>query len=233
MRIRLGFRALKRQQDPAPDRECIVYRFEARSVDAPFIVTEIAVSRAGREDEPIVSKLPAAGEADAIAQSVDAGHLIKDHPDVAGSREDAADRPGNIGRRERRGCNLIEQRLKDMVVAAIDNGHVDGAAGEPLGRGKPAESAADDDDTRSLVRRTLHDESQCAVQPPSTGSAVPVMDAPPGPQRKTARAPSSATSAKRLLGWAASRTSRMTSSRLMPRALAVSSIWFSTSGVQT
>ena len=54
---------------------------------------------------------------------------------------------------------------------------------------------------------------QWAVQPPSTGSAVPVIEAAPGEHRNTASAPSSSTVAKRLLGWFLSSTSRTTWSR--------------------
>jgi hypothetical protein len=42
---------------------------------------------------------------------------------------------------------LIEQRLKEMVVASIDERDADRRAGKPLNRFQPAESTADDDDT--------------------------------------------------------------------------------------
>src|SRR5205823_11256893 len=60
---------------------------------------------------------------------------------------------------------------------------------------------------RAGLRLLFH----CAVHPPSTLIAVPVIDAAAGELRNTARSPSSSTVAKRLLGWAASRTSLMTS----------------------
>ena len=49
-----------------------------------------------------------------------------------------------------------------------------------------------------------------AVDPPSTGSAAPVIDRPASLQRSTASAPISSGSTKRLLGCAARITSRMT-----------------------
>src|SRR5215472_8730290 len=57
---------------------------------------------------------------------------------------------------------------------------------------------------------------QWAVQPPSMGRAVPVIEAAPTLQRKTASIPSSSTIAKRLEGCWARRTSRITRSRGMP-----------------
>ena len=74
---------------------------------------------------------------------------------------------------------------------------------------------------------------QCAVQPPSTGSAVPVIEAALSLHRKTASAPISSTVAKRLVGWFFRKTSRMTASRAMLCDFAWSSICFSTSGVHT
>jgi hypothetical protein len=53
-----------------------------------------------------------------------------------------------------------------------------------------------------------------------TGSAAPVIEAPPGPHRNAVSAPISSTVAKRLLGCCASSTSRITWSRLMPCAFA-------------
>src|SRR5882724_7770617 len=47
---------------------------------------------------------------------------------------------------------------------------------------------------------------QCAVQPPSTGSAMPVIDAAASLARNTVSAPNSSTVAKRLLGCCASST---------------------------
>ena len=73
--------------------------------------------------------------------------------------------------------------------------------------------------------------AQCAVQPPSTGIAVPVIEAAASEARNTAKAPSSSTVAKRLFGCCASSTSRITCSRGMPCDLAWPSICASTSGV--
>src|SRR5262249_46753674 len=95
-------------------------------------------------------------------------------------------------------------------------------------------------------RRTVHDLDhlghgslpafalavvQCAVQPPSTGNATPVIEAAASLARNTVSAPISSTVAKRLLGCWARSTSRMTCSRGMPCALAWPSTWASTSGV--
>ena len=72
---------------------------------------------------------------------------------------------------------------------------------------------------------------QCAVQPPSTGSAAPVIEAAASLARNTASAPISSTWRTACSAAARSSTSRITCSRGMPCALAWSSICSSTSGV--
>src|SRR5262245_16781363 len=57
--------------------------------------------------------------------------------------------------------------------------------------------------------------NQCAVQPPSMGSAVPVIEPALSLHRKTASAPISSTVAKRRVGWFFRKTSRITASRGM------------------
>src|SRR5205085_1800922 len=60
--------------------------------------------------------------------------------------ENGADRLGDIAGREDGRGHLIEERLKEVVVAAVEDG--DGHAGprELPGRVKPAEAASDDHD---------------------------------------------------------------------------------------
>src|SRR5215212_4752603 len=85
-----------------------------------------------------------------------------------------------------------------------------------------------------LLRRVPRSAlTQCAVQPPSTGSAVPVIEAAASLARNVASAPISSTVAKRLLGCWARRTSRITCSRGIPWDFAWLSICASTRGVQT
>ena len=44
-----------------------------------------------------------------------------------------------------RGRHLIEQRLEQMIIVAVDQRDIDGGAGKRLGGRKPAEAGADDD----------------------------------------------------------------------------------------
>ena len=62
---------------------------------------------------------------------------------------------GAVARRQRARRHLVEQRLEQVVVRAVDQRHVDVGAPQPLRGGKPAEAAADDHDPRSPASPAL------------------------------------------------------------------------------
>jgi hypothetical protein len=51
--------------------------------------------------------------------------------------------------------NLVEQRLKDVVVAAVDDGDVDGEMSQAFGGVQAAESTPDDDHTGAMCCRRI------------------------------------------------------------------------------
>ncbi len=68
------------------------------------------------------------------------------HPegDVRGVLEDAADRVGDVLRVEARGGYLVEERLEEMVVVAIDERHLHRLPSEPAGGLESPEACPDD-----------------------------------------------------------------------------------------
>ena len=85
----------------------------------------------------------------ALARDVDVRDLGQDHPRILLAAQDSPDRPGNIGRRQRGGCDLIKQRLETMMVLFVDEDHLGvGSCQRPRGF-EPAEAAADDDHARA------------------------------------------------------------------------------------
>ena len=71
------------------------------------------------------------------------------HGDVAPAVQRRANRIRDVRRRQARQRDLIQQRLEQVVVQAIDDGDLDRAAvvgrAQRLGRGEAAEPGADDD----------------------------------------------------------------------------------------
>ena len=136
---------LERQQDATANIERVLERLEARRDHAPLVVAEVGVGRATRHDQIVVRQFTVSQD-QSLAGPVDFAHLGKQHFDVRLAPQNPADRRSNVPRGQRGHRHLIEQRLKDMVVAAVDDGDPDPGAPERAGRIQPAESPADDDD---------------------------------------------------------------------------------------
>ena len=62
LRPRLGLGALESEQDLAPERRGILDLLDALRVDLPFVVAEIGVAGAGRDDQVVVMDRAAVGE---------------------------------------------------------------------------------------------------------------------------------------------------------------------------
>ena len=73
--------------------------------------------------------------------------------------------------------HLVEQRLEQMVVGAVDDRDIAPARSEALGRGQPAKAGADDHDVRGSLRSCSYVRSlfrgrikDCATRPPRAKS---------------------------------------------------------------
>ena len=75
---------------------------------------------------------------------IDATDLGEQHFDILLTPQDPPDRRGNVSRRQRRGGDLIQQRLEDVVIPAVEEGdlHVDTL--KCTRRVQPSEPAPDD-----------------------------------------------------------------------------------------
>ena len=139
---------LEREQHAAPDLMRIFKRLQARRVLRPGVVAEIAVGRAGGDDQPVVGDLVAAVEHHRAPRGFHAPCFAVDHGDVVLAREDVADRRGDGRRREARGRDLVEQRLEKMMVGPVQHRHAQRRARERARGEQAAEAAADNDDVR-------------------------------------------------------------------------------------
>jgi len=64
--------------------------------------------------------------------------------------QDRADRVRDVAGREAGRRDLVEQRLEEVVVAAVDHGQPDGGAGKLARRRQAPESGPDHDDFRKV-----------------------------------------------------------------------------------
>jgi hypothetical protein len=97
--------------------------------------------------------------------NIDAGDLRQKDCDVSLLRLELTDWRSDFGGREDGGCHLIEQRLKNVVVAPIDHDDLDIGMSQRVRRCDPGKAGADDHDTlalsagRSRVRPDLFQHS--------------------------------------------------------------------------
>src|SRR6185437_11556296 len=92
---------------------------------------------------------------------VEADGLVHEDFDVELVAHDGADRRGDVGRGEHGQRDLVEQGLECEVVAAVDDGYVDGEVGEVFGGMSAGKAAADDEHARSMSLRDDWDWNCC------------------------------------------------------------------------
>jgi hypothetical protein len=134
--VRIGRRLglLKRQEDATSDSGRVADLLQTRRERRPLVVAEIGVPRPSRDDQIVVRDAPLIDQ-HLAGCSVDVGNPAENHLGVALPAQDGTDRLGDVGGRERCGRDLIEQRLKQVIVAAVDHRDLDGRAFQRLGRG--------------------------------------------------------------------------------------------------
>ncbi len=144
-RVRFPLGALQRQEHPAANRGCIFQRLETRREGLPFIMAEIGMSRAGGEHQGIECDGGAVLQFHAAVLRIDTADRAEQRGHFLAPAHEEAYRPGDFRSRERGGADLVQQRLKQMMIALIDDGDAHVRAGQLLGRRQTAEPGADDD----------------------------------------------------------------------------------------
>ncbi len=154
-RIVGGLGHLERADDPAADGERVGDRLHARCELRELIVPEVGLPHPGGHDEVVVREFdPAAPGPDrghTLGVNIDAGRLGHDALDVLVSFEHAAQRRGDLPLGQNTGRALVEQRLEQVLLGPVDEGHRHVAPERPGGE-QPAEAAADDDDAARAAR---------------------------------------------------------------------------------
>ena len=150
-RIGLALGGLEGEQDAAADLGRVLDGLQARREGLPFVVAEVVMGRAGGDDQLVVRHL-AVTEPHAAPLDVDRLDLAEQHPGVLLPGHHRAQRRGDLARRQAAGGHLVEQRLEEVEVAAVDQRDRDRRALERARRVEPAEAAADDHHPGCRVR---------------------------------------------------------------------------------
>ena len=111
-------------------------------------MSKVRVSSTGGDDQVVVEKFIRV-ELNLATLKVDARCLSQQHGNILVFPENMADRIGNFTGRKCGGSNLIEKRLKCVVIAAINESNTNVCFGKRARSIKPAEARTDDHDMRN------------------------------------------------------------------------------------
>jgi hypothetical protein len=173
---------LEGEQEAATDLEGVVDALETRRVLLPLIVAEVGVPRPGGEHQEVVRDLaPLLVHVHDAPLGVHLLHRGHEHRGVPLFAQEPADGHGDVARGQHRRRHLVEQRLEEVVVRAVDDRHVHRGALELLRRLDPREPAADDHHVRAApAPLSSHAPLQSARHTPAPARPVSPRAPPRG-----------------------------------------------------
>jgi len=161
-----ALRLLESQQKAISDVERVLDALETRRQLLPLRVPEVRVPSSRRRNQIIVRKLHVAiVEHHDAAGSVDGSGLTQKHRGVPLIAKQPTDRYSDVARRERGARHLIQKRLEEVVVRAVNDRQVNRGALEAPRRREATKTTADYDDTRPCHLGNL--TARPPVPPPS------------------------------------------------------------------
>ncbi|MCW0450731.1 hypothetical protein NB706_003565 [Xanthomonas sacchari] len=146
----VGFRfgTFERQQQVPAQLQRVVQGLQAGCVRGPVVVTEIGMGGAGGDQQVVVGQRLPIGQAHLPRLLVDVDDFPKAHFDVVLVAQDLPQRRGDVRGRQAGGGDLVQQRLEQVMVAAVDQGDVQRRPGQSAGGPQAGEATADHDQVR-------------------------------------------------------------------------------------
>src|SRR5215510_14976308 len=154
-RIFLGFRQFECLQDLISGCLSICETLQTRRVLRKFIMTKVAVTSASRQDQVVVRHrhlLPVSvANNDTLLIFIYPSYFPHDYCRVLLIPKDAADWRRNLTGRQYRGCHLVKQWLKQVVIGTVDQDYFRGCLPQSFGGGQSSETAAHDNHPWQLM----------------------------------------------------------------------------------
>ena len=143
----LGLGHLERAEDPAPQLQGVVDRLHPRRPAGELVVAEVGLPGAGGDDQAVVGvvrgRAVGPGRGDDPARQVESGDGGQFHQTLRWRRRMSRIAGAISPFGEDPGRDLVQQRLEQVVVPAVDEGDLDLRPLEEPGGEQPAEAAAD------------------------------------------------------------------------------------------
>ena len=92
---------------------------------APRIVPVVKGLRTRGDDQRVVFEAGAVGEHDPLCNRIEIDNLTQKHAGIFLAAEHASQRSCNFSGRQRAGRDLIQQRLKEVIVPPVNQRHID------------------------------------------------------------------------------------------------------------
>ncbi len=108
-----------------PDVGRLFDALHPRSPLAPRIVPVVKGLRTCGDDQRVVLDAGAIGEHYALGNRIEIDNLTQKHARIFLAAEHAAQRSCNFSGRQRTGRDLIQQRLKEVIVPPVNQRHID------------------------------------------------------------------------------------------------------------
>src|SRR5438094_2533187 len=100
--------------------------------------------RASRDDRVVIRNIGTVAELYHVARRIKPDDFAENNLDIFCAVKNSSDRLRDLARTEHGGRHLIKQRLKNMMIFAVDQSYIDRLVSERKCRPKTAEAAADD-----------------------------------------------------------------------------------------
>ena len=144
IRDRLG--QLERGQDLTAQPAGVFKGFHTGREGRPVVVAEVGVGGAARHDQGVVAPVQPATvrrhPVDEMLVQVEVRDIGLDGPGVALTLDHLAQRWRDQALAQQPGGDLVQQRLEEMMIGPVRNGHVGIGLSQRLGHAHPAEPAA-------------------------------------------------------------------------------------------
>ncbi len=137
---------LERAQHPPADLERVLQALQPRGVRLPVVMSEIGMPRTGGKHQIVVGNRTSIGMQNLLVGIDRDRFRHQDRSNIFLPAQDRTDWLGDIRRRKRCGCDLVEQRLEGVMVAAVHHDDLNRGVFQRLNHPQSAESGPDDDD---------------------------------------------------------------------------------------
>src|SRR5262249_345907 len=142
-------------EDPIPDRHGVRQTFQWWGMVPEFIVTEVTGARPRRQNQVIIRD-PYVLAIRVIKEKTPVGlatacYFSKKHGWVCLCPQNAADGRADLPGRKNRSRHLVEKRLKQVVIGAVNQNDTRRGALERLGGRQAAKAATNDHNNREML----------------------------------------------------------------------------------